>query len=150
MDNPQQQQPLPPQLIKPSRGVAIVFGLFMVLFGLPFLFGGGGIPLAMGIKGVMEGDWESAFMIVFSLPFIASGAGIIFFGIKMMLSANKLDLDGDGLPDDSKRASKEQLKLIEVKYRERGVYHKPSSRMTRSEAREILRELDNHSHSHKH
>ena len=143
------QEPPVPQL-KPSRGAAIVFGLFMIFFGMPFLFGGGGIPLILGIQGIMDGEFESAFMIVFSLPFIATGAGIIFFGIKMMLSANKLDVDNDGLPDDNKRVTKEQLKLIEVKYRERGVYHKPSSRMTRSEAREILRELDPHHHSHKH
>ncbi|MDR0591541.1 MAG: DUF3592 domain-containing protein [Candidatus Nomurabacteria bacterium] len=86
----------------------------------------------------------------FAIPFgvVFVSVAVFLFIIFNIVRASRFvgkklsDNDGDGLLYDDKPATAEQKKLVEEGFRKLGVYHDVKKKMTRSQARETLREID--------
>lgn len=69
------------------------------------------------------------------------GAGLLAF-IKLGKSKKSADMDGDGMDNDLKPASEEQMKLIENGFRTLGQFYvRPNHSITQAEARETLNRI---------
>lgn len=84
--------------------------------------------------------------IAFSLIFVIVGVVAIGGGAALLIFARKwhraADDDGDGLGNDAAPATAEQMQLIENGMRELGQFYIPGKRLTQSEARETLRDIE--------
>lgn len=125
------------------KGINIVFGIFMILFGLPFVFAGGGIALSAGVTTLLAGDWFGLFLVLFSLPFIGAGLFTIFMGIKIIKNPDviKSAVKPSTYKADAP-ATEGQKKLIEIKSREIGIVTDIKPTLTQAEARHILKGIE--------
>jgi len=125
------------------KGVNVVFGIFMILFGLPFVFAGGGIALSAGITTLLEGDLFGLFLILFSLPFIGAGLFTMYMGIKMIKNPEfiKAATKSSTYKPDAP-ATEGQKKLIEIKSREIDIETDIKPTLTQAEARHILKGIE--------
>jgi hypothetical protein len=68
-----------------QRIMGVLFGIFLMCFGLPFIL----LPLSLWMEVGGSFDFNDIMLIVFPLPFIMAGGFVMFMGINLMRLAIK-------------------------------------------------------------
>lgn len=107
------------------------------------------ISLAVGIFCGLAtlGTVELRAPIVETIVYAIVAVGCLSLGVGGLVSHYRhkrelIDTDGDGIGGDGLPASDEQKVLITLYFQELGKFYTPSRKLTRGEAREVLRDLE--------